>query len=196
MNKKQIGPSTRLFPMPTLLVVVKTGENSANILTIAWGGILAGSPPTIGIAVGKNHYSTPFLIKERNFTINIPSSKQDTKADYCGTVSGAEDPDKAATCGFTLVPSTRIASPLIEECPINFECKTCKEIDCDHTILFMGEVIETHVSESVLDERGRIVTEKLDPLVYLPNGQYRRIGDYVSKAFSIGETLSRKNQAK
>jgi flavin reductase (DIM6/NTAB) family NADH-FMN oxidoreductase RutF len=88
MPKKLIGPSTRLFPMPTLMVCVKTGKDKANILTIAWGGIVAGSPPCIGICVGKDHYSTPFIRQERNFTINIPNSQQDIAADYCGIVSG------------------------------------------------------------------------------------------------------------
>jgi len=176
--------------MPALLVTVKTGENSANILTIAWGGIIAGGPPIIGISVGKSHYSTPFLRKEGNFTINIPSSQQDVQADYCGIVSGADDPDKASTCGFTLVPSVKISSPLIAECPINFECKTYKEEDFRGTILFMGEVVETHISESVFDEQGKIVTEKLDPLIFFPNSEYRKIGDFVSKAFSIGRKLT------
>jgi flavin reductase (DIM6/NTAB) family NADH-FMN oxidoreductase RutF len=189
MNKKQIGPSTRLFPMPTLLIAVKTGEDTANIITIAWGGILAGDPPIIGIAVGKNHYSTPFLQNEGSFTINIPNSHQDVQADYCGTISGTTDSNKASTCGFTLIPSTLISSPIIAECPINFECKTYKEVEFKGTILFMGEVLETHVSESVLDEHGKIVSETLDPLIFLPNGEYWTIGSFVSKAFSVGKTL-------
>jgi flavin reductase (DIM6/NTAB) family NADH-FMN oxidoreductase RutF len=176
-------------PYANLAYCVRTGENSANILTIAWGGVLAGGPPTIGIAVGKSHYSTPFLHKEGNFTINIPNSQQDVVADYCGIVSGINNPNKASTCGFTLVPSTKIPSPLITECPINFECKTYQELDFKGTILFMGEVVETHISESVLDEQGRIVTEKLDPLIFLPNGEYRKIGSFVSKAFSVGRKL-------
>ncbi|HEX9976098.1 MAG TPA: flavin reductase family protein [Dehalococcoidales bacterium] len=196
MVKRQIGPSTRLFPMPTLLVAVKTGDKSANILTIAWGSIAAGSPPIIGIAVGKRHYSTPFLQKERNFTVNIPDTKHDVEADYCGIVSGTEDPDKAATCGFTLLPATKISSPLIAECPLNFECRTYQEIDFKTSILFLGEVVETHVDESILDERGRIITEKLDPLVFLPNGEYRKIGDFVSKPFSVGKKLSKRNNEK
>ncbi len=196
MVKRQIGPSTRLFPMPTLLVAVKTGDKSANILTIAWGSIATGSPPIIGIAVGKRHYSTPFLQKERNFTVNIPDTKHDVEADYCGIVSGTEDPDKAATCGFTLLPATKISSPLIAECPLNFECRTYQEIDFKTSILFLGEVVETHVDESILDERGRIITEKLDPLVFLPNGEYRKIGDFVSKPFSVGKKLSKRNNEK
>ena len=189
MEKKQLGPSTRLFPMPVLLVAVKTGENKANILTIAWGGIAAGGPPTIGISDGINHYSTPFLRKERNYSINIPSSQQVVQADYCGIVSGTTDTDKASTCGFTLVPSHKISSPIIAECPINFECQTYKELEFKGTVLLLGEVVETHVADSVLNERGKIVTEKLDPLIFLPNSEYRKIGDYVSKPFSVGKTL-------
>jgi len=192
MDKRRIGPSDNLFPMPTMLVVVKTGEGSANILTIAWGGILAGNPPIIGISVDKSHYSTPFLRKEGNFTINLPNSHQDVQADYCGVVSGSKDPNKAATCGFTLAPSTKISSPLIADCPLNFECKLYKEIEFSGSILFLGEVVETHVSEEVLDERGEIVTEKLDPLVFLPNAEYRRLGAFVSKPFSVGKRLIRR----
>lgn len=192
MTKKLIGPSTRLFPMPTLMVCVKTGENTANILTIAWGGILNGSPPLIGISVAKDHYSTPFIRREGNYTINIPDSKLAVAADYCGIVSGETDPDKAKTCRLTLVPSTRIASPMIAECPMNFECQLYREIDFKYAYLFMGEVVETHVDESVLDKRGRIITGKLDPLIYLPNSEYHKVGEFVSRAFSVGKKLVKK----
>ena len=40
MAKKLIGPTTRLFPMPIVMVCVKTGEKTANILTIAWSGVV------------------------------------------------------------------------------------------------------------------------------------------------------------
>ncbi len=191
MAKKLIGPSTRFFPMPTVMVCVRTGEKSANILTIAWSGVVNSPPPLIGIAVAKDHYSTPFIRKEKNFTLNMPDTKLDVAADYCGIVSGTEDPDKAATCGLTLLPSKKIASPIIAECPMNFECRLYKEIEFPNLYLFLGEVVETHVDESVLDERGRIVSEKLDPLIFLPNSEYRRLGPYVSRAFSVGKKLSR-----
>jgi flavin reductase (DIM6/NTAB) family NADH-FMN oxidoreductase RutF len=58
--------------------------------------------------------------------------------------------------------------------------------------LFLGQVVETHIDESVLDARGRIVSEKLDPLVFLPNSEYRKLGEMVSKAFSVGKKLTKK----
>jgi flavin reductase (DIM6/NTAB) family NADH-FMN oxidoreductase RutF len=57
----------------------------------------------------------------------------------------------------------------------------------------LGEVMETHIEESVLDERGRIITEKLDPLVFLPNSEYRKLGGLVSRAFSVGKQMAKKS---
>jgi flavin reductase (DIM6/NTAB) family NADH-FMN oxidoreductase RutF len=48
------------------------------------------------------------------------------------------------------------------ECPINFECQTYKEVESGRNILFFGEVLETHVDEEALDEKGRIITERID----------------------------------
>ena len=55
MAKKQLGPTTHLYPMPTMLVAVRTGEGTANIVTIAWGGIVGGEPPMMALDIGSNH---------------------------------------------------------------------------------------------------------------------------------------------
>ena len=41
MAKKLIGPTNHLFTMPTLLVAVRSGEGQANIVTIAWAGVIS-----------------------------------------------------------------------------------------------------------------------------------------------------------
>ncbi|HUV94277.1 MAG TPA: flavin reductase family protein, partial [Anaerolineae bacterium] len=61
MTKRQLGPTTNLYPMPAMLVAVRTGEGSANVLTVAWGGIVGGNPPMMALEIGANHYSTPFI---------------------------------------------------------------------------------------------------------------------------------------
>jgi len=69
MTKKRLGPTTNLFPMPAMLVAVKTGEGHANILTVAWGGVVGGSPPMLALEIGSSHYSTPYIEREGNFTV-------------------------------------------------------------------------------------------------------------------------------
>lgn len=192
MSKRLLGPTTDLFPMPALLIAVRTGEGTANLLSIAWASIAGGSPPLIGIHVARTHFSTPHIRRERSFTVNVPSSRLHVAVDYCGIVSGRKDPNKAQTAGLTLVSASKVSAPLVVECPLNFECVLEQELEMGGGLLFVGQVVETHADEDVLDSMGRIVTEKLDPLVFLPNSEYRRLGEFVAKAFSVGKQLKRK----
>jgi flavin reductase (DIM6/NTAB) family NADH-FMN oxidoreductase RutF len=190
MAKKALGPTTHLYPMPTLLVAVKTGEKSANIITIAWAGIV-GVPPMMALRIGGSHYSTPFIDREMSFTVNVPSSLQAVGADYCGMVSGRDDPDKAATCGWTLVPSTKIASPMIAECPLNLECRVAHKLEAGRGAIYLVEILETHVDEEVLVGPDEIDPVALDPLIFTNDGNYYRLGEHVGKAWHIGGALKK-----
>ncbi len=191
MVKKRLGPTTHLFPMPTLLVAVKTGEGSANIVTIAWAGIVGGNPPLIALDIAASHYSTPFIEREGGFTVNIPRSSQAVQADYCGIVSGRKDPDKPRTCGWTLAPATRISSPLIAECPLNLECRLLKKVEAGKGSFMVAEILETHVDEAALNEKGEVDARLLDPLIFGADEQYYRLGERVAKAFEVGRSLRR-----
>lgn len=191
MAKKRFGPTTNLFPMPALLVAVKTGEDSANIVTIAWAGIVGGNPPLIAMDIAATHYSMPFIEREGNFTVNVPRSSQAVEADYCGIVSGRKDPHKAATCGFTLAPATRISSPLIVECPLNLECRLLKKVEAGKGSFILAEILETHVDEEALGENGEIDAHLLDPLIFTADGQYYKLGERIAKAFEVGKRLKK-----
>jgi flavin reductase (DIM6/NTAB) family NADH-FMN oxidoreductase RutF len=191
MAKKALGPSTSLFPMPALLVAVKTGEGKANIVTIAWAGIVGGNPPMMALEIGGSHFSTPFIDAEGNFTVNIPRSGQAILADYCGLVSGKTDPNKPATCGFTMAPSTKISSPLIAECPINLECRIIRKLEAGKGFFYLVEIVETHVEESILvgEKKVDIDARLLDPLVFTPDGAYYKLGERVALAWDAGKAL-------
>lgn len=191
MAKKQLGPTTNLFPMPAALVAVKTGEGSANILTIAWCGIVWGNPPMMALEIGARHYSTPFIEREGNFTVNIPRSSQVVGADYCGMVSGSKDPDKPATCGWTMIPSTKISSPLIAECPLNFECRVARKVEVGKGAFYLAEILETHVDEEVLVGGKTVDASLLDPLIFTPDGNYHKLGERIAKAWDAGKSLKK-----
>ena len=187
MTKVRLGPTTNLYPMPTMLVAVKTGEGNANVLTVAWGGIV-GSPPMLALRIG-THYSTPHIEREGSFTVNIPRSTQAVEADYCGLVSGQSDPDKPGTCGWTLLPATQISSPLIAECPLNFECRIAQTIKAGKGAIYLAEILETHVDEEALTEDQKIDALALDPLIFTPDGYYHKLGERVAKAWDVGKAL-------
>lgn len=190
MAKKLLGATTHLFPMPVMLVAVKTGEDTANVLTIAWGGIVGGNPPMLALDIGENHYSTPFIEREGSFTVNIPSSSQVAGADYCGMVSGAQDSDKPRTCGWTMAPATQIASPLIAECPLNFECRIVGHLQAGKSRFYLAEILETHVDEEALLGE-TISAPTLDPLIFTPDGFYHQLGPRVGRGWEAGKSLQK-----
>jgi flavin reductase (DIM6/NTAB) family NADH-FMN oxidoreductase RutF len=175
--------------MPALLLAVRTDGGGANIMTVAWAGIVGGQPPMMALEVGERHFSTPFIDREGSFTVNVPRADMAVGTDYCGSVSGAEDPDKAHTCGWTLAPSSQIASPLIAECPLNMECRVVRKVEAGKAQFYLVEILETHVDEDALDARGRPTAQGLNPLIFTPDVDYYALGERLGKAWEIGRRL-------
>ena len=179
MQKKQFPPSEALYPAP--VVLVSCGDRkSSNIITIAWCGVVCSNPPLLSISIRPSRYSHKIIKDSGDFVINIPNEDLIKKADLCGIVSG-RDKDKFQLCKFTGIPSSKISSPMIEECPVNIECKLKDIIPLGTHDMFIGEVLVFHVDESAMDEKGRIYYKRLKPVVY-NQGEYwnlgKKIGNY------------------
>jgi len=146
-----------LYPRQVILVTSKSGKKS-NIITLAWHTPVSFEPPLVAILIGKTHFSHQLIEEGREFVISIPTEDMKEKALLVGSKSGKET-DKFQEIGLTPLRSNKVKPPLIKECPINIECKLVNKVEAgDHTI-FIGEVIETHVSESkkkfLFDRGGR-----------------------------------------
>jgi len=187
--KKQLGPSDRLYPMPCPLICSGTME-TADACTVAWIGICCGSPPQVALGLRKNRRTLELVRETGTFTVNTPRATDAVYADFFGTVSG-HDRDKFAESGWTLVPSAEVSSPMIAECPWVLECRVVHELDVGTHILLVGEVVESHAEEDILDETGtKVDVAKLDPLVYIAGSrEYRRVGEKVADAYTIGKQI-------
>ena len=140
---------------------------------------LCSKPPTLcyrlfGLGVRPSRHSYDLIQRGEEFVVNLPSVEQAKALDYCGIVSG-RDEDKWEACGFTQGVGSKVNVPLIDECPVNLECRLEKTLSLGSHDLFIGEVVAIQVDEDVLDARGRLDMEKAKPLAYL-NGEYRQIG--------------------
>ena len=60
-------------PLPPALVTVGD-ENEANVLTVAWTGILATVPPKTYISVRPSRHSHAMLKKTGEFVLHLPSA--------------------------------------------------------------------------------------------------------------------------
>jgi flavin reductase (DIM6/NTAB) family NADH-FMN oxidoreductase RutF len=187
--KKSLGAMTILYPTPVLLVGTYDDAGKPNLMTVAWGGICCSSPPCVAVSLRKATYTYGNIVLQGAFTVNIPSEKHAAAADYCGMVSGKKA-DKFAATGLTPVRSSLVNAPYIEEFSLILECKLIRQTELGLHTQFVGEIVDVKAEASVLDGKGMLNVDKLQPFFYAPEvnayyGTGKRLGD----AFSIGQAI-------
>ena len=188
MGKIMMGPTTLVYPMPVFLVGANV-DGKPNLMAVAWGGIANGQPPMISIAIQHHRYTYRGIRQNLTFSVNVPSVDLIRETDYCGITSGAEI-NKVEVCQFKVFYGKLDNAPLIEQCPINLECKVVHILDLGSHALIVGRIEETHVSESCLTD-GEPDVNKIKPFIFTaqPASRYWAFGEVVGKAFSIGREL-------
>jgi flavin reductase (DIM6/NTAB) family NADH-FMN oxidoreductase RutF len=171
-------PFVALRPVPVVLVSCGHGEQ-ANIITIAWTGILCSTPPHVGIGVRSDRYSYGLIQDTGEFVVNVPGQGLLDEVEYCGFVSG-RDAAKFTRQGLTPVPGAAVQTPIVAECPINLECKLAHTLPLGSHDLFVGEVVAVQISEEVLDERGRVDNGKLNPILFTGD-EYWGLGSFLGR---------------
>ncbi len=121
MSKIPMGPTTWVYPMPALLIGANV-DGKPNFMVVAWGGIANGEPPMISVAIRPSRYTHRGISQNLTFSVNIPSVELVRETDYCGSTSGAKI-NKVEACQFSVFYGKLGNAPLIEQCPINLECK-------------------------------------------------------------------------
>jgi len=188
MGKIVMGPQTLVYPMPTLLVGTNI-DDKPNFMTVAWGGIANGEPPMISVAIRHIRHTLKGIRQNGTFSVNIPSADMVREADYCGITSGSKV-NKVEACQFEVFYGKLGNAPLIEQCPVNLECKVIHILDLGSHALVIGRIEETHVSESCLTD-GEPDVSKIRPITYImsPVTRYQALGEVLAKAFSVGKEL-------
>jgi flavin reductase (DIM6/NTAB) family NADH-FMN oxidoreductase RutF len=114
----------------------------------------------------------------------VPSSDMVRTVDFCGIYSGR---DKDKTGVFTVFNGELGTAPLIEECPVNLECKVIHLLDLGSHTLVVGEIKETFIAEGCLTD-GKPDAQKIDPLAFITGaGMYYRLGEQIAPAFQVGK---------
>lgn len=168
-----------MAPVPVVLVGCGDGKNfKYNCITVAWAGTLSSNPPMVGIGIRPERYSRGLIESNGEFTVNMPNAAMAEKVDYCGVVSG-RDVDKFAKCSFTPVAGSKVAAPIIAECPLSLECKVKHSLNLGSHILYIGEIVAVQVSSEFIDDKNHFDVTRADLLAYAH-------GNYISLGKTIG----------
>ncbi len=151
------------LPMPLTIVGAQV-NGKPNFQTVSWVSFANWDPALIYVSISKTNYTLMGILKNKTFSVNLPSSDMSAVIDYIGTHSGTEV-DK--TDIFEVFYGDTKTAPLIKECPINIECKVVKTIDeFPSNYMFIAEIVQVHVGKKYIKKDGMLNTKKLDPMFY------------------------------
>jgi len=183
MNKKKIGPQILVYPMPAVLVGADV-DKKPNFMTAAFCNIMAFKPPAVSVGIQRIRHTMKGIEANGTFSVNIPPVSMVKEVDWCGLYSGRKK-DKSEI--FNSFYGVLKNAPLIQECPLNLECRVKQTLDLGSHLMIVGEIVETYVNENCYAD-GKADPEKIDPLVYIPTvRKYYRLGEFVADAFQVGK---------
>jgi flavin reductase (DIM6/NTAB) family NADH-FMN oxidoreductase RutF len=193
-NKVKFGQIPLIYPIPITLIGSLV-EGKPNFETIGDVGIIGIKPPLVYISSSQDHYTNLGILENDTFSINFPSTSLLKKTDYSETVSG-RDVDKSGL--FNVFFGDLKTAPMIQECPVNIECKVVKEFSIKHRQVFIGDVIQTYVNEEfVIDDEGRqriADMSKLDPIIYALDNRYYNIGKPIGTGYQESKQFQKKEE--
>ena len=175
MAKQIWKPGNMLYPLPAVMVSTADKSGRSNIITVAWTGTVCTNPAMLYISIRPERYSYNLLKDSGEFVVNLTTEKLKKATDWCGVRSG-RDVDKWKEMHLTAGKASKLDhAPIIEECPVNIECKVTeiKELGSHH--MFLAKVEAVQVGEEYLDKKGRLQLGKAGLLAY-SHGEYLTLG--------------------
>lgn len=192
MAKQAWKPGTMLFPVPPVMVTCGTMEK-ANVLTIAWAGIINSEPPMTYISVRPSRYSHQLITEANEFVINIANLPLAKACDFCGVKSG-KSTDKFKEMGLELEPCKEVKAPMLKAAPVSLECKVVEVKRFGTHDMFMAEIVNVNVDDKYIEEDGRLAIEKAGLLAFA-HGRYYTLGrDLGGFGFSVDKTKENKTK--
>ena len=174
--KRAFKPGTLIYPLPAVMVSCGDSAENYNILTIAWTGTICSDPPMCYISVRPERHSYDIIKRTGEFVINLTTTALARQTDWCGVRSG-RDHNKFREMGLTPVPAQVVKAPLIDESPLNIECRVVDIRPLGSHDMFMAEVVAIDAEESLIDQStGQFQLNHAGPLAY-SHGKYYALGE-------------------
>ncbi|MFH1428802.1 MAG: flavin reductase family protein [Candidatus Margulisiibacteriota bacterium] len=193
MSKQIWEPGNMLFPVPVVMVTCGTKPEDYNIITIAWAGTICSDPPMLSISVRPERHSYQLIKESKEFAVNLVTKKLVASADWCGVKSGSSF-DKFKEKKLTPVKGAKVSCPLIEESPVNLECKVKKIIQLGTHDMFLADIVAVQINDQYLTPEGVLRMDKMDLVAY-SHGFYYNLGKNLGKfGFSVQKKAKKKKK--
>ncbi len=169
-----------LYPLPAVMVSTADKSGESNIITVAWTGTICSDPAMLYISVRPERYSYHMIRETGEFVVNLTTERLARATDWCGVKSG-RDVDKWKEMKLTKGKAQKLSyAPVIEESPVNIECRVTeiKELGTHH--MFIAEVAAVQADEDYMDKKGKFELNASGLLAY-SHGEYMTLGIKLGK---------------
>ena len=188
MAKKELKLHAVVAPTQTVIVSAYDESGKADACTLAFYMVSSHVPPCVTIAINATQKRKTLrdILETKAFVLGFPSADQVGEADYLGVESGYST-DKLKNIGFTVSEARTVHAPVINELLLSLECEVVHTVTVGSHTQITGEVKNILADESILNDRGRILLDRLRPLIYDEEQmEYLALGGKVSDAFRPG----------
>ncbi len=187
--KINLKPRTMMYPAPAVVASAYDEDGNPDCCTLAFATMCSHHPPAIMIAINSTlkRKTLADILKTGEFCVGFPSCEHMDETDYFGIESGYRQ-NKLEKVKYNYRGAEIVNAPIIEEFRVSVECRLMHIAEVGSHTQLTGEIVNVQADESVVDENGRIIFEKLDPLAYDDvTHSYFRMGEKISDAFKPGK---------
>ena len=193
MAKKELKLHAVVSPTETVVVSAYDKDGKADACTLAFYMVSSHVPPCVTITINatQRRKTLADMLENKAFVLGFPSIDQVREADYLGVESGYNS-DKLKDIGFSVSNAKTVHAPIINEMLLSLECEIVHTVTVGSHMQVTGEVKRILADESILNEKGRIVLEKLKPIIYDEEQmRYLNVGEVISDAFKPGAEMKK-----
>jgi flavin reductase (DIM6/NTAB) family NADH-FMN oxidoreductase RutF len=174
--KQDWKPGTLIYPLPAAMISCGSNPDEYNIITLSWLGTICTNPPMCYISVRPERHSYEIIKRNMEFVINITTHDLAFATDWCGVRSG-KDFNKFEEMKLTAGKASVVQAPIIEESPLNIECRVKEILSLGSHDMFIADVVNVKAdSKYIDDETGKFSLEDANPIAY-SHGQYYDLGE-------------------
>ncbi len=165
IDKQRWSPS--LIPGPIVLVSTHNKDKVPNVAPKSWVQMVSFEPPILMFSGSKGNTTENNILKTGCFAINFVDSSIAKVVYGCLKWHGEERIEK---CGFTLIPASKIESPLVDECKAHLECRLVDTKEVGTGFVIFGEIVAASIWDEILKADPDKRYELLDQIVFLEDG--------------------------
>lgn len=194
MAKRELKLHSVVSPTQTVVVSAYDEEGKPQACTLAFYMVSSHVPPCVTVAINatQRRKTLAAMLSSGAFVLGFPSVDQVAEADYLGVESGY-NADKLANIGYTTTDAETVSAPIVDEFPLSLECQIVHTVTVGSHTQVTGEVKRILADESIIDGKGKVLLEKLRPIIYDEEQlRYLSLGEKVADAFRTGTELKKR----